>query len=121
MRDYGISGHKRDSDDDTSATTISELNQINVIAEMKAVSTSSTRGALKDDILKLGGMMDFLKRSGATEFPTCFFVLFDPEHQLPLFGSWSDARGRWPDGVPKLRVLIGPPFKKIELPGAPKC
>ena len=101
------SGHRRDGDEDTTVATLHSLEQISIIAELKTATSATSRKALRDDLLKLCGAMRFLKRNGATEYPTCFLVVFDPQRTLPVEEAWSDVSELWPNVAHPIR-LVGP-------------
>jgi hypothetical protein len=94
--------------DDTTAETVNALQQVCIIAELKTNSTATTRGALRKDLWKLCGAMKFLKRQGATKFPTCYLIVLDPERKLPVEAAKLDVMEHWPDGVPEPRIIVGP-------------
>lgn len=93
----------------TFPTTLETLKQTEVLAEFKlAGSTSTTRRALVHDIRKLSCAIRFLEAQGCNQYPSCFYILLDPDRRLRVDRALELANSEWPDFAPFPKILLGP-------------
>ena len=89
--------------------TLETLAEVDVIAEFKIAKSKSTKtDKLIKDINKLRSVLHFLEQHNFKEFPSCYFVVLDPERILDIRGAEESTRACWPDFAPFPKLLVGP-------------
>ena len=89
--------------------TLSTLNEIQILAELKlAESTSTTRKALIHDIRKMAAAIRFMEHHNCDQIPRCFFIILDPEQKFDIDRLKSDAEPDWPSIAPFPSIIVGP-------------
>ncbi|QDU96486.1 hypothetical protein [Lignipirellula cremea] len=93
----------------TCMQTLTTLNNVAVLAELKiAKSTSTKTASLAKDLHKLTGAVRFLESQGCHAFPDCYFVILDPERVLDIVRATKIVQDDWPVDKPFPKLLVGP-------------
>ena len=96
-------------DNPTFAQTLQTLSQTDVLAEMKiAGSTSTTPQSLIHDVRKLSCAIRFLESQNSNHYPSCYYVIHDPERRLRVDQAMELVKPEWPDIAPFPKILLGP-------------
>ena len=89
--------------------TLSTLNEIQVLAELKlAASTSTTRKALVHDIRKMAAAVRFMEHNSCDQIPRCYFILLDPERKFDIDRLKLETAKDWPSAAPFPSIIVGP-------------
>ena len=89
--------------------TLSTLNEIQVLAELKlAASTSTTRKALIHDIRKMAAAVRFMEHNNCEQIPRCYLIILDPDRKFDTDQLKLKTEQDWPSSVPFPSIIVGP-------------